>query len=414
MRKFGFLILTITWLFFHTSCRQSAQKETAAARTAATGATAQDTAAGASAVAATDNAAASSTPDTGSEHSSVTYARGFRIDYHNHYKLLRVVDSLARKTDTLEYLLVQRGYPVPAGYPKALVITIPLRTIVGMSSMHIALADFAEVADRIVGLGSLQYVTSPVVRKNIQAGKVVAVGMDANMNNEQVIAMHPDVVMVMGNPDAGFTGYKTLTEAGVPVLLNAEWLESTPLGRAEWVKVMGALVNKEKLVDRKFDSVAKDYNQLAQAGRQAAVKPRVIIGMPFKGSWFVPAGGSYMAQFLRDAGATYKWTDTKGGGSIPLNFEAVAPEALTADYWLNVGYVDSKADILSKDARYASFKPFKTGLIYNNDNRVNDLGSDDYWESGEVSPQVILADMIRILHPELLPAHTLFYYKQLK
>jgi iron complex transport system substrate-binding protein len=391
MRKLSLLTIIIAALFEYTSCRLQEQKISPGV-----------------------GAVAASAGDTATEKASVSYARGFRIAYYNHYKVLSIVDSLAQKTDTLQYLLVQRGYPVPPGYPKAQVITIPVRTIVAMSSMHIALADFAEVADRITGLGSLEYVTSPIVRKNIQAGRVVAVGLDANMNNEQVISMHPDVVMVMGNPDAGFTGYKTLTDAGVPVLLNAEWLESTPLGRTEWVKIMGALVNKEKLVDQKFDSVAKEYNQLAQAGRQAAVKPRVIVGMPFKGSWFVPAGGSYMAQFLRDAGTTYKWNDTKGSGGIPLNFEAMAPEALTADYWLNIGYVNSKAEILSKDARYASFKPFKTGQLYNNDNRVNDQGSNDYWESGEVSPQVILADLIRILHPELLPAHSLFYYKQLK
>jgi iron complex transport system substrate-binding protein len=412
MRKRSFLVLAITWLFFSISCRQPVAAGSASSNAA--GAAAQATGDSAQAAAGNSALAAAGAADTASERCTVTYSRGFRIEYHDHYKVLRVVDSLSHKIDTLEYLLVQRGYPVPGGHPDAQVITIPVRTIVAMSSMHIALADFAGVGDRITGLGSLKYVTSPVVRKNIDAGKVAEVGLDAAMNDEQVISMHPDVIMVMGNPDAGFGVYKTLREAGIPVLLNTEWLESTPLGRTEWVKVMGALVNREKPVDRKFDSVAQEYNRLAQAGRTARVKPRVIIGMPFKGTWFVPAGGSYMARFLRDAGTTYKWTDTQGGGSIPLTFESVAPEALTADYWLNIGYVNSKADILSKDARYASFLSFKTGRAYNNNNRVNDLGSDDYWESGEVSPQVVLADLIRILHPELLPAHTLVYYKQLK
>jgi iron complex transport system substrate-binding protein len=136
--------------------------------------------------------------------------------------------------------------------------------------------------------------------------------------------------------------------------------------------------------------------------------------MPFKGSWFVPAGESYMAQFLRDAGANYKWSDSKGTGSLALNFETVAPEALTADYWLNVGYVDTKADIAAKDQRFTSFNPFKTDRVYNNNKQVNDIGSNDYWESGAVKPQLVLADMIRILHPELLPDHSLMYYKQLK
>jgi iron complex transport system substrate-binding protein len=381
----GFIALALA-----VSCRQATKKEATAAESADAG------------------------KDSTTRKAVIKYAHGFSIDYFDHYKLVRVLNRLAGKTDTLRYLLVQRGTPVPSGYPGAQVITIPVKTIIGMSSMHIALADFAGVADRIIGLGSLLYVTSPDVRKNIKAGQVAQVGLDGNINNELILTMHPDVLMDMGNPEAGFSRYKTLTDAGVPILLNVEWLETSPLGRAEWVKLMAALVNKEELVNKKFDSLAQAYDKLAELGRQAAVKPHVIVEIPYKGSWFVPAGESYMAQLLRDAGADYKWSDSKGTGSLPLNFEAVAPEALTADYWLNIGDVATKADIVAKDPRYASFKPFKTGQIYNNNNRVNDIGSNDYWESGAVNPQVILADLIRILHPELLPDHSLVYYKQLK
>lgn len=344
----------------------------------------------------------------------IRYAHGFSIDYYDNYKLLSVLNRLAATTDTLRYLLVPEGYPVPPGYPGAQVIHTPVRTIIAMSSMHIALADFAGVADRITGLGSLAYVSSPEVRKNIKDGKVTPVGIDAGMNDELILTMHPGVLIAMGNPDAGFGRYKTLTDAGIPVLLNAEWLESTPLGRAEWVRLMGALVDKEDLVDKKFDSVARAYNQLAQIGRGASGKPHVIIGMPFKGSWFVPAGESYMAEFLRDAGAAYKWSDSHGVGSLALNFESVAPEALTAGYWLNVGYVDTKKEIMDKDGRYGSFRSFRTGDVYNNNKMTNDQGSNDYWESGAVNPQIVLADMIRILHPDLLPGHQLVYYKQLQ
>lgn len=362
-----------------------------------------------------DTTAAAGGGDKGmGDKAVINYAHGFSIDYFEHYKLVRIFNHLSAKTDTLMYLLVQRGYPVPAGHPGAQVINIPVQTMVGMSSMHIALADFMGVTDRIIGLGSFQYVTSPFVRQRIKSGKITEVGLDGNLNYELIITMHPDVLMDMGNPDAGFGRYKTLTDAGVPVLLNTEWLESSPLGRAEWVKLMAALVNKEALVNRKFDSLALAYNRLAQSVRGAATKPSVIIGMPFKGSWFVPAGDNYMAQFLRDAGASYKWLGSKGTGSLPLNFETVAPEALTADYWLNVSSEDSKAGIVAKDARYSSFKAFVTDHIYNNNKLMNDIGSNDYWESGAVNPQVVLADLIRILHPELLPDHQLVYYKQLK
>jgi iron complex transport system substrate-binding protein len=351
--------------------------------------------------------------DTPSRKAYLQYAKGFSIDYYDHYKLVRILNRESSVTDTLFYLLVENGYPVPAGFPGAQVIRIPVQSIVGMSSMHVALADFAGVADRITGLGSLEYISSPEVRQRIKAGQVKEVGLDGSMNNELILTMRPGVLIAMGNPDAGFGKYKILTDAGVPVLLNAEWLESTPLGRAEWVKLMGALVDSEDRVDKKFDSLAGAYNRLAQLARNTRDKPHVIIGMPFKGSWFTPAGESYMGQFLRDAGAGYKWSDSKGTGSLALDFESVAPEALSADYWLDVGDVGTKKDIVTKDARYSSFRSFRTGRVYNNNKRTNELGSNDYWESGAVNPQVVLADMIRILHPDLLPDHQLVYYKQL-
>ena len=343
----------------------------------------------------------------------VKYARGFSIEYIGNYKLVKILNYFGDKADTLQYLLVQRGTPAPAGFAGVQKIEIPIRTMIGMSSMHVALADFAEAADVIVGLGSMKYVSSPNVRRNIAAGKVKEVGIESSMNDELVITMHPDVVIAVGNPEAKFSRYKILTGAGVPVLLNAEWLETNPLARAEWVKLMAALVNKEALVNKKFAEIEQEYNRLAALSKKADKKPGVIVGMPFKGTWFVPDGDSYTAQFLRDAGTTYKWSEVAGKGSLPLDFEAVAPVALNADFWINVGYVDTKEDIAAKDSRYTFFKPYKQGTIYNFNKRVNDIGSNDYWESGAVNPHLILADLIKIFHPELLPAHQLEYYKQI-
>jgi len=376
-------------VFFYGSCRQGQHKETSTV------------------------AGAGETPVQGA--TSIKYAHGFSIRQFEHYTLVNILDKKpGGAMDTLHYLLLKQGDPVPEGYPGAQVIRVPVRTIIGSSSMHIALADFAGAADRIVGLGNLSYVSSPLVRENIKAGKVTQVGLDGNLNNELVISMHPDLFIAMVNPDLGIGKYKTITDAGVPVILNSEWLETSPLARAEWVKVMGALTGREAFVNKKFDSVAHAYDSLVQLTSHAASRPHVIIGMPYKGTWFLPGGEGYMAQFLRDAGAYYKWADTKGTASLPLSFESAAPEALTADYWLNVGYVDTKEDISGKDPRYAAFRSFKTGQIYNYNKRVNDIGSNDYWESGGVNPQLVLADMIRILHPELLPDHELIYYKQLK
>jgi iron complex transport system substrate-binding protein len=359
-------------------------------------------------------AAAAHSGDSTQALTTIRYARGLTIDYHDGFKVVHILDRNGNKTDTLEYLLVQRGHVTPSGFPRAQVIPIPVQTMIVMSSSHIGMADFAGVADRITGLGNFRYANSPVVRENIRMHKTVEVGLDENINNELVISMHPGLLLAMSNPEANAGKYKVLTDAGIPVIVVAEWLENTPLGKAEWVKLMAALTNDEASVNKKFDDVARTYDSLAQIGRQAKTHPHVIIGMPFKGTWFLPAGDSYMAHFIEDAGGGYKWANTKNTGSLPLNFESVAPEALTAEYWLNIGYVNTKQEVLAKDPRYASFQSLKSGNLYNFDKRTNELGSNDYWESGVVYPQVVLADMIRILHPGVLADDSLIYYRQLK
>ncbi len=345
---------------------------------------------------------------------TIKYARGLHIDYYQGYRDLSIVNRTAGKIDTRHYRLVEQGVAPPADRPGLPVIVTPVKQFAVQSSVHVALADFVGVADRIIGLGNFQYINSPIVREGIRTGRVKQTGLDNHINNELVISMRPGVLIAMTNPDAAFGQYKTLIDAGIPVIPDAEWLETTPLGRAEWVKMIAALVDKEDSIGNKFDSVEQAYLKLAAIGSHASAKPSVILNMPFKGTWYMASGENYMAQFLRDAGASYQWMDSKGASSLPLNFEAVAPVALKADFWLNLGYVDTRSDILSKDERFSGFHSFQTDALYNFNKRVNDIGSNDYWESGIVNPHLILGDLIRILHPGLLPQDSLYYYKQLK
>ncbi|MFD2164042.1 ABC transporter substrate-binding protein [Paradesertivirga mongoliensis] len=349
-----------------------------------------------------------------SGRTEIKYAKGFDIEYFDTYKLIKVFNHSANSVDTIKYALVPTGNAAPKGFTKSRVIEIPVKELVGMSSLQIAMADFVDSPDILKGLASLKYVTSPKVRQNIKSGKVIEVGEEGTINKEAIIAMKPGLVMAMGNPSASFKRYQTLVDAGVPVLLVSEWLENTPLGRAEWVKLMAALVNKEELVNKKFGLIEKEYIRLAQLGRNAVMKPHIIVGMPYKGSWFVPDGTSFMTRFFKDAGASYNWYDVKGTGSMGMTFESVAPIALKADYWINSGTAHSKADIAALDVRYTYFKPYKNNTIYNFNKKVNDLGSNDYWESGVVNPHIVLSDLIKILHPGILPHHELVYYKQIK
>ena len=346
----------------------------------------------------------------------VKHAKGFTITYHEHFKMVNIISPFAKSSDTTKYILVDRGTKTPEGYSDHKVIEIPIRSLAATSSMHVGLLGFLDSYDILKGLGNLQYVYSPEVIKLIKAGKVKEVGKDQGLNEELLVTMHPDLIMAMGGAGDEMSHYKTLDDSGIPVMINSEWVETTPLARAEWVKLLAALLNKEELVNQKFESIEKEYQRLTALTIQVKTKPPIISGLNTKDVWFLPGAGSYMTRFFTDAGADYHWKNTRSEGSLSLSFESVYPFALTADYWLNVGFdsQDTKNSILAMDSRYSDFKAFKSGQMYSYNNRVNDQGSNDFFESGNVNPQSVLADLISIFHPEILRDHKLVYYKKLE
>ncbi|TLU98226.1 ABC transporter substrate-binding protein [Dyadobacter luticola] len=343
----------------------------------------------------------------------IKHAQGFSIQYFKDYKIASIVSS---GTDTLKYILLEKGAPRPAGYENAQIINIPLKSAVAMSSMHIGLFEMLGAENVLTGLGNLQYVYSPKVIARIKVGKISEVGRDQGLNEEKLVEMNPGVVMTVGSPGSKTDHYQTLKQANIPVLVNSEWIEKTPLARAEWVKLVAALLNQEKLVNEKFGEIEREYDRLAKLAAASAKKPTVLSGLNTKDAWFLPSGDSYMAKFFADAGADYHWKNNKAAGSLPMNFEAVYPFALEADSWVNVGFDknDTRQSILAQDSRYSDFKAFKSGNIFSYNNKVNEQGSNDFFESGTVNPHIVLADLIKIFHPEILPEHQLVYYKKLQ
>ena len=350
------------------------------------------------------------------EQVEIKHAKGFTIDYHKNFKLVKIMSPFEKTTDTMTFVLLQRGTPKPAGYPAAQIIQIPIRTLVPMSSMHIGLVGFLEAEHIVTGMGNLTYVSSEKIRARIKSGEIKEVGKDQGLNEELLIAMHPDLVMAIGSPVSKINRYQSLRQAGIPVMVNSEWVETTPLARAEWVKLMAALLNEEAAVNVKFEHSEREYVRLAKLAKSAKNQPGVISGINSKDAWFVPSGSGYVSRFFQDAGARYNWAGTKATGSLPLNFETVYPVALQADFWLNIGIlgVKTRQELLDKDHRYGDFKAVKLGNIFTHNKRQSANGANDYWESGAVNPHLVLADLIKILHPELLPQHELIYYQKVQ
>jgi iron complex transport system substrate-binding protein len=203
-------------------------------------------------------------------------------------------------------------------------------------------------------------------------------------------------------------------EANLNVVIDGEYMEPTPLGRAEWVKFLAAFFNKERQAEELFQAAVSSYEEMAARVKQIPDKPTVFLNAPFDGTWWVPGGESYLAAFLRDAGARYLWADIPSQGSQTLDFEAVYELAADADFWLNPGQWNNLNDGLAVDERLSEFRAFQEGNVYNNNASVNKYGGNDYWESGLTRPDVVLADLIKIFHPDLLPEHEFVYYQQLK
>lgn len=339
------------------------------------------------------------------------FAQGFQITYYENYKLLEILKPFQDRVDTLRYSLVPRAIADEIEVENTTEIPIPITSLLATSTTHIGLAEMLDATDILTGMVGADYVYSKDIRSRLEEEKMVSLPQGA-LNKEKILSMNPDLLMISGGQSSQFDNVRILMDSDINVMVNSEWLETTPLGKAEWVKVLAALLNKEQLANEKFSAVAKEYNQLKARVNDINDKPLVINNVPYKGAWFVSGGESFTAKFLKDAGAGYPWFESDETGGLRKSFEVIYEIGLKADIWINPGAAKSKEDILAKDSRFKDFKSFQTGEMYNNNKRMSPSGGNDFWESGAVHPEIILADLIKIFHPRQLPNHQLYYYQK--
>lgn len=349
------------------------------------------------------------------ESVNLKYAKGFQIDLLNNYKLVTVVDPWSGANNIeYQYLLVDKDEKLPDFANEYTVIRTPIEKVVCLSTTHVAFIDILNKTESIVGVSGTDYINNKKVRKNIENKQVFDVGYDSNLNYELIAGINPDLVITygVGGEIAGYN--QRLKDLGINAVMNAEYLEDHPLGKLEWIKFIAAFYNMEDEANFYFNTIENEYNVLLDIVRGVNYKPKVLIGLPYKDSWYVPGGKSFLAKMVEDAGGEYIWKENNSRESQPFNTESVFVKATKAEIWLNTGTVNSKSDILKVDERFENFTPFNESLIFNNNLRMNKLGGNDYWETGLVQPNIVLQDMIKIFHPDLLKNHQLVYYKQIK
>ncbi len=341
------------------------------------------------------------------------YASGFTIQYQGNVKLVEVTYPFQGATSGYKYLLVPKGDSIPAHDADVKIISTPITSIVCTSTTHIPLLDYLNESDKLVGFPSLDYISSEKTRARIDAGKVQELGMDKGLNIEVLAMLKPD--MVMGyTMSSDFGQFKKIEELNIPVVINSEYLEKHPLGRAEWIKFMAAFFNKEKEADSIFQVIEKQYNDTKALADKVATKPTVLSGVVYGDAWFLPGGKNYAAKLLQDAGCHYLWEDDTSNGYLELSFEGVYEKAHDADLWIGVASYASLDEIKKADPRYENFKPLKQKQVYTYDGRKGAKGGSEFLELGYLRPDMILQDLVKIAHPELLPDYTLYFHKHLE
>ena len=348
------------------------------------------------------------------EKISLTHTTGFSVEYHNSYKVITVATPWPGAGEAQQYVLVQCGAPEPTGFDAAQIIEVPVQQIATMSTSYLPFLEAYNLLERLVAVDDVTYVNNPAVLAMAEAGTLVQIGYGAGVNVEQILDLAPDLVMTYGSGSPEYDAHPVLINAGLKVAVNAEWLETSPLGRAEWGKFIAIFFNKEAVAESTFADTVARYEDLKAKAAAAAEKPTVLTDSEYQGSWYVAGGRSFTAQLLADAGAAYLWADDESAGSIPVAFEAVFDKAAAADFWLNVGFVNSLEEMKAADERYTDFAAFQKGNVWNNNKRQNANGGNDYYESAVAQPDAVLADLIAIFHPDLLPEYEMVYFQRLQ
>lgn len=341
---------------------------------------------------------------------SVSYATGFRFEKYAGGIMLMIRDPLKPGLEIARYRLVRSlsGVKPPAGCSD---IKIPVKSLAASSTTHAGFLSALSAGHLLMGCNNPERLYDTLLFNRFMRGDLARTGRDLEYNLEYLIASKPDLVLQTGI-DGRFIPDERLTAMGIPVMFILEWMESTPLGRAEWIKVFGVITGREKEADSLFKLVESNYLAYAKLGRQAPEKIKVLTGNVFKGTWYMPGGKNYMTRFFEDAGMDYMYKNTYQSSSLALSFESVVYHLADAPVWINVN-VDSLSLLLAAESRYSVFAAVKGHRIYSVSNRINSHGGNDFWEGAVVRPDLLLADLLAVAHPELLEGHVWNFYKPL-
>ena len=337
------------------------------------------------------------------------YARNFRVESYDGYKVVEMVNPWDTARLLHRYVLVDRDAELPDHLPEGDVLRVPLQRVAVYSSVHCGMLEELGREGCIVGVCEPEYIALDFVQQGVGQGSIANLGSAASPDLERMVAAAPEAILVSPFEHAG---YGRVEKMGIPIVECADYMESTPLGRTEWIRLMGLFFGAESKADSLFDHTEAVYDSLRNLAVSTSDRPTVITARKYGAARYVPGGNSYIGVLLRDAGADYLWHDDTQTGSVPLSFESVFERGQAADFWLfkyNAPHEMTYEMLQSEYEPYRRFAAFEKHNIF-----VCNTGTVPYYEEMPLHPDRVLRDLILIFHPELLPGETLRYYRKMK
>lgn len=343
----------------------------------------------------------------------IKYATGFSLENFDGYSIVTVKNPWPKATKTYQYILKEKNTTLPDSLKNKTIIPIPVKSIVVTSTTHIPSLEMLNEEQKLVGFPHLDYISSEKVRALIDAKKIKELGNNQSINTEVLLDLQPNVIIGYGL-DNNNPALKNIEKSGLKVVLNGDWNEKTPLGKAEWIKLFGALFKKQKKANELFAKIEKEYLRTIEIAKRATTKPTVLAGDIFEGKWYLPSGNSWGSLLIKDANAKYLWDNTSGTGSLALSFESVFEKAHNADLWITSGQFSSLKQMSEANMHYKKFKAFQQGNVYSFNAKKGKTGGILYYELAPNRPDIVIKDLVKILHPELLNAYKPFFFEKLK
>ena len=311
-------------------------------------------------------------------------------------------------TKTLQnYVLIPKGKDVPHDLPEGTIVRTPIKNAVVYSAVHCALFEELGEQKSVSGVCDVEYIDLAFVKKGLKDGSIKNLGNSLQPNIEEIISLAPDAILLSPFENSG--GYGALEKTGIPIIECDDYMETSPLGRAEWTVFFGLLTGKEEVAREIFRNVSERYRELAESVSSVKHRPTVMCDLQTGQTWYQPGGNSTIGQMYKDAGADYIFSANGNSGSISMSPEQVLTQCKEADFWLlkynsdkDISYSDIKAD----KGIYAMFRPFKEKRIYGCNTKVN-----RYFEETTFHPERLLENLIGIFHPEIHGTGKYKYFK---